>query len=151
MISIVLVEPRIPQNVGAVARLCAATGASLHVVRPIPFTLNDRSLRRAGMDYMDLVDLHVHDDWGACREQFADRKMHALSSRGEKSIYSIGYTKSDVLVFGSEEAGLPTHVMDDLKDCLLKIPMPEPRARCLNLATSVAISLYEATRQIEGW
>ncbi|MCC5876698.1 MAG: tRNA (cytidine(34)-2'-O)-methyltransferase [Candidatus Sumerlaeia bacterium] len=151
MTTVVLVEPRIPQNVGAVARLCAATAAPLHIVRPIPFVLNDRSLRRAGMDYMELVDLHVHDDWSACRNALAGCQFRGLSSHGSRSIYSVEYTSMDVLVFGSEEAGMPPHVMEDLRESLLKIPMPDPRAVCLNLATSVAICLYEAKRQIEGW
>lgn len=151
-LAVVLVQPRIPQNVGAVGRLCAAGGAELHIVRPVPFTLTDRSLRRAGMDYLDYLPLFVHDHWRACSATLAGRRIRALSSRGTRSLYETTFDAGDVLVLGSEEAGLPEEVTRELApEDLLRIPMPEPRARCLNLATSAGIALFEALRQVNNW
>lgn len=151
MSDVVLVEPRIPQNVGAVARLCAACRAGLHIVRPIPFTLTDRSLKRAGMDYLHLVELTVHENWDSCREHFQGRRLFGLSSKAEQSVYKTRFSTDDVLVFGSEEAGLPNHVTSALEGSMLTIPMLQNEARCLNLATSVAITLFELNRQVVGW
>lgn len=145
--AIVLVQPRIPQNVGAVGRLCAATRAELHVVRPIPFDLSDRSLRRAGMDYLELLHLRVHTQWDDCRQSLAGRRMWLLTSGGSKDFFATRFERSDVLVFGSESAGIPPEIRSELAASALRLPMPEPRARCLNLATSAAIALYELLRQ----
>ncbi len=145
--AIVLVQPRIPQNVGAIARVCAATRASLHIVRPIPFEMNDRSLRRSGMDYLELLELHVHLNWEACQNALPGRRFWFLSSHGKSNVYTTEFQLNDVLVFGSEEAGLPDEIWETIENRDLKLPMPEPKARCLNLATSAAIVLYEALRQ----
>lgn len=146
--AIVLVQPRIPQNVGAIGRLCAANRASLHVVRPIPFDISDKNLQRAGMDYLELLDLRVHDSWDVCRQELAPRRLWYLSSSGEAEIYDIDYKPDDALVFGSEPAGLHKLLGSALpQESCLRIPMAEPRARCLNVATSVAVALYEVLRQ----
>lgn len=148
---VILVQPRIPQNVGAIGRLCAANRAGLHVVRPIPFDLSDRSLRRAGMDYLELLDLHVHLDWKAATEAVAGRRLWFLTSAGGTGLYDVQFQPSDVLVFGSEVEGLPDSIRSDYRGRDLRIPMAEPRARCLNLATSVGIALYEVLRQTNGF
>ena len=147
---IVLVEPRIPQNVGAVARLCAATRAPLHVIRPIPFSLSDRNLQRAGMDYLDLVQLTAHNRWAEF--DAAPGRRWFLTSSGRRLLHQVEFRPGDALVFGSEEAGLPEAIMAEARDSHadIRIPMPEPRARCLNLATSVGIALYEMLRQTGG-
>lgn len=147
--AIVLVQPRIPQNVGAIGRLCAAAQASLHVVRPIPFELSDRSLKRAAMDYLDLLDWHVHVGWEECRVAMAGRRMFLLSSHATRSIYDVQFAPSDVLVFGSEAAGAPPEVRASLAGQELLIPMREPKARCLNVAMSAGIALYEVLRQTQ--
>lgn len=146
--AVVLVQPRMPQNVGAVGRLCAATRSSLHVVRPIPFELSDRSLRRAGMDYLELLDWQTHDGWEEARTALRPRRLWYLSSQATRCLYEADLRVDDALVFGSEPAGLTTLLGDRLEhDQLLRIPMPEPEARCLNLATAVAIALYEQLRK----
>ncbi len=148
--AVALVQPRIPQNVGAIGRLCAAGGASLHIIRPIPFELSDRSLRRAGMDYLELLDLRVYTSWEDFTGAIEGCRLWFLTSSGSQGLYDVAFRPSDVLVFGSEEAGLPLLLGDRLPaESALRIPMAEPRARCLNLATSVAIGLYEVLRQTE--
>jgi tRNA (cytidine/uridine-2'-O-)-methyltransferase len=145
--AVVLVQPRIPQNVGAIGRLCAAARAQLHVVRPIPFQLTDRSLRRAGMDYLELLDWHVHSSWEDCCGALAPRRLWFLTSSGRRSFYDVELRADDALVFGSEAAGLPEEIRRGFADNDLRLPMPEPQARCLNLATSAGIALWELLRQ----
>lgn len=145
--AVILVSPGIPQNVGAAGRLCAANGAELQIVRPIPFSLNDRALRRAGMDYLDLLTWTDFTDWDACREANSGRTLWYLSSKAERSLYDAQLACGDGLVFGSESAGLPEHVWRDAGGRALRIPMRQPAARCLNLASSVAVALYELLRQ----
>ncbi|CAN5310590.1 tRNA (uridine(34)/cytosine(34)/5-carboxymethylaminomethyluridine(34)-2'-O)-methyltransferase TrmL [soil metagenome] len=147
---VVLVHPRIPQNVGAVARVCAATKSILHVVRPVPFELSDRSLKRAGMDYMKFVDLRVHEDWEACAALLGDRPKWLLSSHGTNSLFAAELSGDDALLFGSEETGLPDDLMQLFANRLLRIPMLEPQARCLNLSTATAVVVYEALRKCGG-
>jgi len=132
--------------VGAIARLCAAAKADLHIVRPIPFVLNDRSLERAGMDYLDLVTIIVHNDWEACRAALGARQLWAIETPAERTIYDAQLSPDDALIFGSESHGLPDEIRQELSDRTLVIPMREPKARSLNLATSVAIALWEALR-----
>lgn len=150
--AVMLVEPRIPQNVGAVGRVCAANGLALHVVRPIPFSLSDAALRRAGMDYLDLLDLHVHHNWPAACRELGGRRRLLFSSRGETCLYEVAFGEGDVLVFGSEPAGLPELLGAEFDPAAsVRIPMENPAARCLNLATSAALGVYEALRQLRGW
>jgi tRNA (cytidine/uridine-2'-O-)-methyltransferase len=145
--AIVLVQPRIPQNVGAIGRLCAATRSRLHVVRPIPFLINDANLRRAGLDYLGLLDIAVHDDWQAAQAALAPRRLWFLTRFAEKSIYDTDFNPTDALVFGSEPSGLPEEIRATMAGRDLRIPMPEERARCLNLSTAAAITLFELLRQ----
>lgn len=144
--AVVLVRPGIPQNVGAIARLCAAAKADLHIVRPIPFVLNDRSLERVGMDYLELLTIHVHNDWELCRGALGARRLWAIETPAERTIYDVNLSAEDALIFGSESHGLPREIREELRDRTLVIPMREPKARSLNLATSVAIALWEALR-----
>jgi tRNA (cytidine/uridine-2'-O-)-methyltransferase len=150
---VVLVQPRIPQNVGGIGRICAANRAGLHIIRPIPFELSDRSLRRAGMDYLELLDWHDHHSWEAAQQALAGRRFWFLTSKATQGLYTVRFQPSDVLVFGSEVAGLPPAITETIGNRGLRIPMAEPEARCLNLATSAAIALYELLRQTErpGW
>lgn len=148
-LAVVLVQPRIPQNVGAIGRLCAATASTLHIVRPIPFQLDDRSLRRAGMDYLEILRWEQHRGWEACREALAPRRLWFLSSKGNRSLWDVAFAPTDALIFGSESAGLPDEVWTGIApEQAIRIPMPEPRARCLNLAQSAAVAVYEALRQV---
>ena len=152
---IVLYEPQIPPNTGNVARTCAATGTPLHLIEPLGFTINDRTLKRAGLDYWPLVDLRYHDHWEAFaqhRERFGGRLI-ALSSHATSAYDSCSFRDNDWLLFGRETDGLPKGVSQSC-DMSLVIPMRhEPgdqgqRVRSLNLSVSVAVVLFEALRQL---
>jgi tRNA (cytidine/uridine-2'-O-)-methyltransferase len=147
MIDLALYQPDIPQNTGAVLRLCACFGAPVHVVHPAAFDLSDRRLRRAGLDYLAHVDLIQHDDWATfhswCRG--SGRRLAALSAHAETSLAGFAFRPGDVLILGRESAGLPADVMEAAEARLL-IPI-RPETRSLNVATAAAIALYEALRQ----
>lgn len=144
---IVLVRPEIPQNTGSIARLAAATKTRLHLVGPLGFSLADRYLKRAGLDYWPLVDLRTYPGW----EPFvaANQKLAAkfFSARAEPSYLAANYARGDYLVFGSETKGLGTEFIAERTDCTFRIPIFEPRVRSLNLANAVSIVVYEALRQ----
>jgi tRNA (cytidine/uridine-2'-O-)-methyltransferase len=150
MVAIVLVNPEIPPNTGNVIRLAAITGAELHLVEPLGFRLDDRELRRAGLDYHEYARLAVHRDWEACRAALdpdAGRKWFALTTRGARSLYDCALQDDDVLVFGCETAGLPPAILAAFADqARLRIPM-RPGVRSLNLSNAVAVAVYEAWRQ----
>jgi tRNA (cytidine/uridine-2'-O-)-methyltransferase len=146
---VALVEPQIPPNTGNIARLCAATGASLHLVEPLGFSLDDADLKRAGLDYWDAVDLWVHADWRAFRDAVAPERCLYFSARAERSFWDAPYRDRVVLVFGNETAGLPERIREKHADRLYRIPTLEA-VRSLNLATAVGIVLYEALRQLTG-
>ncbi len=147
MFDIVLYEPEIPPNTGNVMRLAANIGAQLHLVRPLGFTLVDRRLARAGMDYRDAARVLVHNDWPSCQQHFAGRRMFAVTTRGTQRYDLAHYLSGDVFVFGPETRGLPAAVIDALPGVQrLQVPMV-PANRSLNLANAVAVVLYEAWRQ----
>ena len=146
---VVLVQPEIPHNTGCAARLCAALGARLHLVRPLGFSLEDRYLKRAGLDYWPLVDLYVHDDLDACLGALglsappAPRRLMLFSARGGTSLFDVDFAPSDALVFGSESGGLAPAVRAHPAAKAVRIPI-HPSIRSLNLANTVAIGLYTA-------
>jgi len=144
---VVLVEPEIPQNTGSVARLCAATATPLHLVGKLGFSLEDRYLKRAGLDYWPFVDLSVHASWTAFGTARAPGRLIAFSSHGEQSYTRVAYRDDDLLVFGGETRGLPEALRPELAP-LYQIPMPGTGVRSLNLANAVSIVLYEALRQL---
>ncbi len=148
MISVVLFEPEIPPNTGSIMRLCANTGASLHLVEPLGFELSDTRLKRAGLDYREYADVHVHADLGSAREALRDRRWLAFTTRAHRGYSDIDYHPDDVLLFGPETRGLPAALLDEF-DCRhrLRIPMRANR-RSLNLANACAIAVYEAWRQL---
>ena len=152
-LNVVLFEPEIPPNTGNVIRLCANTGARLHLVRPLGFRLDARSVRRSGLDYHELADVQVHDDLAACLRVLADGatpRWFALTTKGTAAYDTVRYAKGDVVVFGPETRGLPEPVLAACPlERRLRIPMREG-ARSLNLANSVAVVVYEAWRQL-GW
>ncbi|MEI9997855.1 MAG: tRNA (cytidine(34)-2'-O)-methyltransferase [Verrucomicrobiota bacterium] len=145
---IVLVEPEIPPNTGAIARLCAATNTTLHLVEPLGFRLDDRELKRAGMDYWRQVTWHAWPDWAAFRATHAQARLHLLTTKVTRSYTQARFGPDDVLVFGRETKGLPESLLAAHADQCLTIPMPNPAVRSLNLATAAAIVLYEALRQV---
>ena len=143
---IVLVNPEIPQNTGNIARTCAATGTRLHLIGPLGFSLDDRYLRRAGLDYWHLMEYQVYPDFGAFLEAHPGAALHLLSTKAPRSYTEAAYRDGDFLVFGCETRGLPENLLAHRLDRCLRIPMI-PQARSLNLSNSVAIVLYEALRQ----
>ena len=149
MFDIVLYEPEIPPNTGNALRLAANTGARLHLVRPLGFTLNHRQLARAGLDYSDFSAVTVHEDWPACRTSFAGRRQFAVTTRGQKRYDSTPYQIDDVFVFGPETRGLPLPVLEEFSpERRIRIPMRDGN-RSLNLSNAVAIVVYEAWRQTD--
>ena len=144
---IVLVEPEIPPNTGAIARLCAATETPLHLVGRLGFTIDDRHLRRAGLDYWPWVPLHRHDDWAAFAAAVPGRRL-AFSARASRLYTAIRFAPDDVLVFGGETKGLAPEVVRELAPDVYRIPITSPHVRSLNLANAVSIVLYEALRQL---
>ncbi len=149
ILHVALVEPDIAPNVGAIARLCAATGTSLHLVGRLGFRLNERALRRAGLDYWPFVELHHHPEWQTFREQHSTFRCLALSARSLTSYTDVRYEPDDCLVFGSETKGLPESLLQGPQSLpSYTIDMFRPEVRCLNVAVSVGIVLYEAIRQI---
>ena len=142
---LVLVEPEIPHNTGAIGRLALATGSTLHLVKPLGFSLDEKSVRRAGLDYWKDVDLHVWDNFDQLLAAHPEAQIWFLSTKGKKSAWSVEFQANDFLVFGPETRGLPEKWLDDRA---IRIPMKQGSTRSLNLATAVAIILYEAERQI---
>ena len=147
MFDIVLYEPEIAPNTGNVLRLAANTGARLHLVRPLGFTLSDRTLARAGLDYAARAAITVHDDWPSCHAHFSGQRLLAITTRGNMRYDTLRYAADDVLLFGAETRGLPVTVLEALPDAhRLRLPM-QPGNRSLNLSNAVAIVVYEAWRQ----
>ena len=147
MFHVALVEPEIPQNTGNIARLCAATRTDLHIVGVTGFRLDERAVRRAGLDYWDQVSLHRHRDLEELYEALTVGRFLFFSTKGERSVWQETFEPNDCLVFGPETRGLPESLLRDNWGRCLKIPMSNPKVRSLNLANAVAIALYEALRQ----
>jgi tRNA (cytidine/uridine-2'-O-)-methyltransferase len=147
MISVALVEPEIPPNTGNIARLCAATRVPLHIVGVAGFRLDDRAVKRAGLDYWPEVELHRHLDLNALAATLPAARFVYLSAKAEKAYTDWRFATDDCLVFGRETRGLPEELLRANWERCLTIPMLNPRVRSLNLATSVGIVLYEALRQ----
>lgn len=144
--NIVLVEPEIPQNTGNIARTCAATGSSLHLVRPLGFSTKDKYLKRAGLDYWHLLDIYYYDNFESFLEKKKGKRMFFASSKSPNRYDQVDYQDGDYLVFGKETAGLPESFLKERLNNTIRIPMVED-ARSLNLANSVCVILYEAIRQ----
>jgi tRNA (cytidine/uridine-2'-O-)-methyltransferase len=151
MFAVVLVAPEIPPNTGNVIRLTANTATDLHLVEPLGFRMDDRDLRRAGLDYHEYARVRVHPDWPACRRALdatAQRRYFALTTRASRSLYDARFAAGDVLVFGCETSGLPESLLAEFpQEHRLAIPM-RSGVRSLNLSNAVAVSVYEAWRQL---
>jgi tRNA (cytidine/uridine-2'-O-)-methyltransferase len=147
-VQIVLYEPEIPPNTGSVARLCAATLTPLHLIEPLGFKIDDKHLKRAGLDYWEFVDLRGHASWQHFLAAATPRSLWFFSKRAVKSYTAIGYQDQDFLVFGPETRGLPREILDTHPERALRIPMAGAGVRSLNLSNAVSIALYEALRQL---
>ena len=146
---VVLFQPEIPPNTGNVIRLCANTGAALHLVRPLGFDLDDKKLRRAGLDYHEFASVAVHDDFASFLSSVAPRRVFGVSTRGRMRYDRVAYADDDALLFGPETRGLPQAILDDLPpEQRLRLPM-RPGNRSLNLSNAVAVIVFEAWRQRE--
>jgi tRNA (cytidine/uridine-2'-O-)-methyltransferase len=150
MLHIALLEPEIPPNTGNIARLCAATGATLHLIGRLGFRLDDRDLKRAGCDFWAEVRMVRHATLTGFEKSNPEARILCFTARSTVSYTRARFQDGDCLLFGKESAGLPTEVLDRFADCTFGIPMPTGKVRSLNLATAVGIVLYEALRQIEG-
>lgn len=143
---IVLIEPEIPGNTGNIARLCAATGCELHLVKPLGFSTDDKALKRAGLDYWHLVKVHYHENFEQVLETYQGHTLYYNTTKAKKSYSEIAYKAEDMLVFGKETAGIPERILKANAAYCIRIPMVED-ARSLNLSNAVAIVAYEALRQ----
>ena len=149
MLNVVLYRPEIPPNTGNVIRLCANVGASLHLIEPLGFSLDDRQLRRAGMDYRALANVSVHSDYADFLALHPQSRVLAFSTSGETRYTEVAYRKGDALLFGPETRGLPRRLLQDLPRAQrLRIPM-SAASRSINLSNAVAVAVYEAWRQLE--
>ena len=146
MFHIVLVEPEIPQNTGNIARTCAVTGAKLHLVRPLGFSLDDRQLKRAGLDYWNELDVSYYDSFAEVEQLHPDARFFLLSTHARRCYADAQYRDGDFLVFGKETAGLGSQLLARRSEDAVRIPMREG-LRSLNLSNSVSLVLYEALRQ----
>jgi tRNA (cytidine/uridine-2'-O-)-methyltransferase len=148
MFDIVLYQPEIPPNTGNVIRLAATTGARLHLVEPLGFSMDDRQLKRAGLDYHEYASVRVHAGWQACLKDLNRNRLFALTTSATHSVYETRFRENDAFVFGSETAGLPPEILDTFNpDRRLRLPM-RPGNRSLNLSNAVAVTVFEAWRQL---
>jgi tRNA (cytidine/uridine-2'-O-)-methyltransferase len=145
---VVLFEPEIPPNTGSVARLCAATLTPLHLIEPLGFKIDDKHLKRAGLDYWEFVDLHVHTSWDDFLSDAKPSRLLYFSKKAQRSYTSVSYDDDDYLVFGPETRGLPEQMRAANEDHTLRIPMMGSGVRSLNLSNAVSIVLYEGLRQL---
>ncbi len=148
MFHIVLFEPEIPPNTGNIIRLCANTGAALHLVKPLGFSLDDKQLKRAGLDYHEYSTMQVHENWEVCKASLTGKRLFAITTKGSTRHSEIQFKADDVFVFGPETRGLPEEIRAEFTaEHRLRLPML-PDSRSLNLSNSAAVLLYEAWRQI---
>lgn len=149
MFNIVFFEPEIPPNTGNVIRLCSVTGCTLHLIKPLGFSLDDKRLRRAGLDYGEFSDLKTYENWDDFLLRAEPTRLFAISTKGDTNYDKVAFEPDDYLLFGPETRGLPDHIRSAPKiDAVLKVPML-PEMRSLNLSNAAAIVTYEAWRQLE--
>ncbi|MCX7076802.1 MAG: tRNA (uridine(34)/cytosine(34)/5-carboxymethylaminomethyluridine(34)-2'-O)-methyltransferase TrmL [Methylococcales bacterium] len=148
MFHIVLFEPEIPANTGNIIRLCANAGMQLHLIKPLGFDLDDKKLRRAGLDYHEWVSVELHDSYADFLEKNQPQRVFALTTKGKKNYSDVQFEAGDVFLFGPETRGLPASMLAEIGENCLFLPM-QPESRSLNLSNTVAIVLYEAWRQTD--
>ncbi len=148
MFAVVLFQPEIPPNTGNIIRMCANSGAELHLVEPLGFDISDKSCRRAGLDYHEYARVMRHANWAACKQALAGRRLFAMTTKGGGSPYSTVFQENDAFVFGRETSGLPPEIMAEFaEENRLRLPML-PGQRSLNLSNAAAVTVFEAWRQI---
>lgn len=145
---IILYEPEIPPNTGNIIRLCANSGAKLHLIQPLGFNLEDKQLKRAGLDYEEWAEMQVWDSLEGCLEQLSPTNIYAMTTKGSRNFFKAEFKDGDALIFGPETRGLPEEFIFGLdSECRLRLPMANNAGRSLNLSNSVAIAIYEVWRQ----
>lgn len=149
-LNVALIEPQIPPNTGSIARLTAATDSALHLIEPLGFSLDDREVRRAGLDYWDAVDMWVHPHWRAFREAMDRERCLYFSAKAKLPFWDAPFQSNSCLVFGNETDGMPKRILEKHPERCYRIPMTT-QVRSLNLATAVAVVLYEALRQANAF
>ena len=148
MFDVILYQPEIPPNTGNIIRLCANTGARLHLVKPLGFSLEDKQLLRAGLDYHEFATITVHESWVDCASSVKDRRLFAVSTKGTQRYDLVDYAAGDVFMFGPESRGLPAEILGGVvEQQRIRLPMT-PDSRSLNLSNTVAVVIYEAWRQL---
>ena len=148
MLDVILFQPEIPPNTGNIIRLCANTGARLHLIKPLGFILEDKQLRRAGLDYHEFASMTVHENWINCAEHFQGHRLFAVSTKGKQRYDLTAYAKGDAFLFGSESRGLPAEILESFPEQRrIRVPMVSGN-RSLNLSNTVAVVIYEAWRQM---
>jgi tRNA (cytidine/uridine-2'-O-)-methyltransferase len=147
MLNVVLFNPEIPQNTGNIGRTCVLTDTRLHIIRPTGFEINDKNVRRAGLDYWPFLELHMYDSFDELREKYQDARFFFSTTKGSVPYTEVEYRDEDFIVFGRESSGLPDHIRDGGYGTNIRVPMIESSTRSLNLSNTVAIVVYEAKRQ----
>jgi len=148
--NIVLIEPEIPTNTGNIGRLSLATGSKLHLVKPFGFEIDDKRVKRAGLDYWKNVNLHTYEDFNHFIDINKNAELAFFSSHGKKEYWSLDYEENHFLIFGKESVGLTAYIKNEYKDRLYNIPIQSNHVRSLNLANAVSVVVYEGLRQINN-
>lgn len=148
-LNIVLFEPEIPQNTGNIARTCVLTDCSLHLIKPLGFSLDEKHLKRAGLDYWPHLDLHVYDSYEELRDKYNGSDFYFSTTHGNKYYDEVKFKQGDFIVFGRESRGLPKSILESDSEKCIRVPMIQTSTRSLNLSNTVAIVAYEALRQLK--
>jgi tRNA (cytidine/uridine-2'-O-)-methyltransferase len=147
-LNIVLFEPEIPQNTGNIARTCVLTNSKLHLIKPLGFSLDEKHLKRAGLDYWQYLDMEIHESYEDFRKRYNEGNFYFSTTKGSKIYTEVQYNEGDFIIFGKESAGLPDYIRDSNINNLIRVPMLQTSTRSLNLSNTVAIVVYEAMRQM---
>lgn len=147
-LNIVLFQPEIPQNTGNIARTCVLTNSKLHLIKPLGFSLDEKHLKRAGLDYWQYLDMEIHESYEDFREKYKEGNFYFSTTKASKIYTEVQYSEGDYIIFGKESAGLPDYIRDSNVDGLIRVPMLQTSTRSLNLSNTVAIVAYEVMRQM---
>lgn len=147
-LNIVLFQPEIPQNTGNIGRTCVLTDCKLHLIKPLGFSLDEKAVKRCGLDYWPLLDLEIHESYEALREKYKESTFYFCTTKATKYYHEAEFKEGDFLVFGRESSGLPDYIRQENKETLIKVPMIDTTERSLNLSNTVAIITYEGLRQL---
>ncbi|MDY4949681.1 MAG: tRNA (uridine(34)/cytosine(34)/5-carboxymethylaminomethyluridine(34)-2'-O)-methyltransferase TrmL [Clostridium cadaveris] len=148
-LNIVLYQPEIPQNTGNIARTCVLTNSKLHLIKPLGFSLDEKHLKRAGLDYWQYLDLEIHESYEAFREKYKEGNFYLSTTKRSKIYTDIEFKKGDFIIFGRESSGVPEYIREDIANGCIRVPMIESSTRSLNLSNTVALVAYEALRQLD--